>query len=207
MLMRLAYTGISLSGEGRAILRELTRISDKASLRAMRPLAILLAPALCACAPASGPKAGAGYPEPVDTPYAFEVALTLTPRTIEKLTTASEMITVAGMYWGEPSETAKPRADTMGQINLGRDDINVQPVSRTVLLPGAAIDPKVVEADIAGAPQVLVNVFTARMAHQDNLINCGVYEGPISMAQAKPVEIKCDLLEPPVEEPAPAQPN
>lgn len=207
MLMRLAYTGISLSGEGRASLRELTRMSDEASLRAMRHLAILLAPALFACAPASGPEAVAGDPEPVDTPYAFEVALTLTPRTIEKLTAMSEMITVAGMYWGEPSEAAKTRADNMGQINLGRDDINVQPVSRTVLVPGAAIDSKVVETDIAGAPQVLVNVFTARMAHQDNLINCAIYEGPISMAQAKPVEIKCDLLEPPVEEPAPAQPT
>ena len=58
-----------------------------------------------------------------------------------------------------------------------------------------------------GAPQVLVNVFTARMAHEDNLINCGIYEGPISMAQAKAVDIRCDLIEPAAEEQAPTQPT
>lgn len=174
----------------------------------MKPLAILLPAALCACVPASGPEAGAASDtERAKTPYGFEVQLTLTPRAIEKLAAMSEMVTIAGMYWGEPSETGKPRADDIGQINLGRDDINVQPASRTVLVPGAAIDPSVLETDVTGAPQVLVNVFTARMAHEDNLINCGIYEGPISMAQAKPVDIKCDLIEPAAEEPPPTQPT
>lgn len=174
----------------------------------MKLVAILLPAALCACAPASGPEAAAvSDAEPTKTPYGFEVQLTLTPRAVEKLTAMSEMVTVAGMYWGEPSEIGKPRADDVGQINLGRDDINVQPASRIVLLPGAAIDPAVLETDVAGAPQVLVNVFTARMAHEDNLINCGIYEGPISMAQAKAVDIRCDLIEPAAEEQAPTQPT
>lgn len=174
----------------------------------MKPLAILLPATLFACAPASGPQAATvNDDESAKTPYGFEVQLTLTPRAIEKLTAMSEMVTIAGMYWGEPSEAGKPRADDIGQINLGRDDINVQPASRTVLVPGAAIDPSVLETDVAGAPQVLVNVFTARMAHEDNLINCGIYEGPIAMARAKPVDIRCDLIEPAGEEPASAQPT
>jgi hypothetical protein len=42
---------------------------------------------------------------------------------------------------------------------------------------------------------VLVNVFTARKAQDNNLILCGSYQGLVSMAQEKPVAIQCDLLE------------
>jgi hypothetical protein len=172
----------------------------------MRPI---LLPVLClaACSPAvdpaTGPQADAAKPQP----HAFEVQLTLSPRAIEKLGPMKEMVTIAGMYWGEPKADAKPRADEMGQINLGADEIVVQPASRMVIVPGAAIDPKVLESDVEGAPQVLVNVYTSRRAHEDNLINCGIYEGPIPMAQQKPVEIECDLLEPPAPEALAAPPN
>jgi hypothetical protein len=166
----------------------------------MKQLAILVpAFAVLACAPASGPEAAPAAEE--KTPYAFEVQLTLSPRTIEKLEGMTEMVTVSGMYWGEPKPEAAVRADEMGQINLGADDIVVQPASRMVTVPGAAIDPKVLASDVRGAPMVLVNVYTARRAHEDNLINCGIYEGPISMAQQKPVEIECDLIEPPAPDP------
>ncbi len=165
---------------------------------------VLLAPvfAFAACAPASGPGAPAGAE--AQSPYAFVVDLTLTPRTIEKLEGMREMVTVSGLYWGEPTEEARAHADGMGQINLGADDIRVRPASRRVIVPGAAIDPKALGSDVEGAPQVLVNVHTSRMAHENNLIDCGVYEGPIAMAQQKPVDIKCDLIEPPADIPTAA---
>jgi hypothetical protein len=166
-----------------------------------------LIPAACllACSPGSGPALEPAA-EARPAPYAFDVQLTLTPRTIEKLAGMSEMVTVSGMYWGEPKAAARARADEVGQINLGADDIVVQPASRTLSVPGSAIDPKVLE-DIEGSPQVLVNVYTARRAHEDNLISCGIYEGPVSMAQQKPVEIDCDLIEPPAPEPAAPNPT
>jgi hypothetical protein len=110
------------------------------------------------------------------------------------------------MYWGEPTQEARSRADEMGQINLGADEIKVQPSSRSVIVPGAAIDPKVLASDVEGQPQVLVNVYTPRMAHENNLINCGIYEGPIAMARQKPVDIRCDLIEAPADLPAAAAP-
>ncbi len=51
---------------------------------------------------------------------------------------------------------------------------------------------------------MLVNVFTSRMAHENNLIDCGIYEGPIAMAQKKPVDITCDLIDPPADIPTAA---
>lgn len=173
---------------------------------AMKQLALVIPAVLAACSPAGGPDAAAPASAEVKSPYAFEVQLTLTPRTIEKLEMMHEMVTVSGMYWGEPKEEARTRADEMGQINLGADDIKVQPSSRSVTVPGAAIDPKVLASDVDGPPQVLVNVYTSRMAHENNLISCGIYEGPIAMAQQKPVDIKCDLIEPPEDIPAPTAP-
>lgn len=170
----------------------------------MKPT-LLLAPALAllACAPAGGFDSASPAAE-VKSPYAFDVQITLTQRTIDKLESMREMITVSGMYWGEPKEEARTRADGMGQINLGADDIKVQPSSRLVTVPGAAIDPKVLASDVDGPPQVLVNVYTSRMAHENNLINCGIYEGPIAMAQQKPVDIRCDLIDPPADIPTAA---
>lgn len=168
----------------------------------MKQIILLLPLAVLACAPADTPasETAADKAEPVRTPYGFDVELTLTPRTIEKLAAMSEQVTVSAMYWGEPKPGVQ--ADEIGQVNLGSDDINVPPANRGVLVPGSAIDPKVLERDVEGPPQVLVNVYTARLAHQDNLINCGIYEGPVSMAQSKPVAIECDLIEPPAPEPA-----
>lgn len=162
-----------------------------------------LAPALvlAACEPALDASASGASAK---SPYAFEVELTLTPRTIAKLEGMREMVTVSGMYWGEPTAEARAHADGMGQINLGADDIKVQPSSRRVIVPGAAIDPKVLGSDVEGPPQVLVNVFTSRMAHENNLIDCGIYEGPIAMAQKKPVDITCDLIDPPADIPTAA---
>ncbi len=175
----------------------------------MKHLAAMIPLLLAACSPAGAPEATAPAAAEATSPYAFEVQLTLTPRTIEKLETMREMVTVSGMYWGEPKEEARPHADEMGQINLGADDIKVQPSSRSVIVPGAAIDPKVLASDVDGPPQVLVNVYTSRMADENNLINCGIYEGPIAMAQQKPVDIRCDLIEAPGDLPAaiPANPN
>jgi hypothetical protein len=168
----------------------------------MKQFAFLIPASLLACAPASSPEGAAA--DPSASSYAFDIQLTLTPRTIDKLEGMHEMVTVSAMYWGEPVAEARTRADGMGQINLGADDIKVQPASRIVVIPGAAIDPKVLASDVDGSPQVLVNVYTSRMAHENNLINCGIYEGPIAMAQQKPVDIRCDLIDPPADIPTAA---
>jgi hypothetical protein len=162
----------------------------------MRQIILLAASAFAAgCGPAASPEAGLPANAAGALPYAFEVQLTLTARTLEKLAGMRERVTVSAMYWGEANDAAKSRIDAIAQINLGADAISVEPASQLVAISGAALDPTMLGSDVSGAPQVLVNVYTARRAHPDNLISCGVYEGPISMAQEKPVDIKCDLIE------------
>ena len=163
----------------------------------MKHLAILfLAPALSACAPDSGPEAAAvPEAETTRTPYGFDVQLTLTPRAAEKLASTDEAVIVSAMYFGMPVSDTAPGLDEHGmEIGLGGDDVEVAPQSALVVVPGAGFDATNI-ASVKGEPEVLVNVYSARKTHENNLISCGIYQGPISMAQKKPVDIQCDLIE------------
>lgn len=162
----------------------------------MKQLAILFGAALFACAPASGPEAtAAADPETTVSPYSFEVNLTLTQRAAELLASTDEAVNVAAMYFGLPVSETSPGIDEHGQeIDLGRNDIEVAPRSALVTAPGTGFDATYI-ASVQGEPEVLVNVYSARKTHENNLLDCGIYQGPIAMARKKPVDIKCDLIQ------------
>ncbi len=125
----------------------------------------------------------------------------MTPRAIEKLETTNEQVNVAAMYFGIPTSEAAPGVDEHGmEVGLGRDDVVVAPANVLVTAPGKGFDATYL-ASIDGAPHVLVNVYSARKTHTDNLLSCGIYEGPVAMAQQKPVDIQCDLIYGPDGEP------
>jgi hypothetical protein len=145
---------------------------------------------LVACSPP--PPADAPAVAPSERgPHAFDVQLTFTPRAAEKLAASNERVVVNGMYWGVAKQGAASAMD--GQATLGSDEVEVAPENAKIVVSGAGVDETRI-ADIDGAPQVLVNVYSARRSHADNLLNCGIYEGPVSMAQQKPIEIQCDLI-------------
>ena len=156
-------------------------------------IAFLIPLALVACGPApgaSGPDGAAAPP----SPYAFEVNLTLTPRAAEKLAATKERVIVNAMYFGAPVSENAPGLDEHGmEIPLGEDLVEVDPVNAIVTAPGAGFDPKYITS-VKGEPEVLVNVYSARKTHEDNLLSCGIYQGPVAMAQKKPVDIRCDLI-------------
>lgn len=163
----------------------------------------LLVLALGACSPAADApaKPEAAAAKPVKTAHGFDIQLTLTPRTADKLAAMGEQVTISAYFFGEPKPGIDLGDEGVGGVDLGEDQIDVAPENALVVVTGAGFDPTHI-ADVEGAPQVLVNVYTARKAHGDNLIGCGIYQGPITMAQDKPVAITCDLLEPPAPVPA-----
>lgn len=162
----------------------------------MKQLAILCAAALAACAPETGPEAtAAADPEPTRSPYSFEVNLALTPRAAEMLASRDETVNVAVMYYGEPVSETSPGVDDHGvEVGLGRDDVEVAPQNALVAAPGTGFDSTYISS-VQGDPEVLVNVYSSRKTHENNLLDCGIYQGPIAMARKKPVDIKCDLIQ------------
>ena len=159
----------------------------------MKHLSVLALPVLlAACSPApetAAPVAGA------PSPYAFEVALTLTPRAAEKLAATQERVIVDAMYFGMPVSLDAPGIDEHGeQIYLGNDEVEVDPANAVVKAPGTGFDATHI-ASVTGEPEVLVNVYSARKTHDDNLLECGLYQGPVAMAQKQAVPIACDLID------------
>lgn len=153
---------------------------------------LLFASSLAGCSPAAGPSADA--PPPEKTLYGFDVQLTLTPRTAEKLAGMGEMVTVSAVYHGEPKPGVVLDEEGMMGVALGEDRQDVKPENQLVVVTGKGFDEKAM-ADVEGPPQILLNIYSARKAHQDNIIWCGIYEGPVEMARQKPIAISCDLLE------------
>ena len=80
------------------------------------------------------------------------------------------------------------------EIELGSSEIEAAPESATVNVTGAGFDATYMKS-VKGDPEVLINVYSARKTHENNLLNCGIYQGPVSMAQKKPVDIQCDLID------------
>jgi hypothetical protein len=81
------------------------------------------------------------------------------------------------------------------EIRLGRRrDRGRARKARSSKLPGEGFDATYLTS-VKGEPEVLINVYSARKTHENNLLSCGIYQGPISMAQKKPVDITCDLIE------------
>jgi hypothetical protein len=158
-----------------------------------QPAFLLLFLPVLACSPAPPADGLASDAAARASPYAFDVRLTLTPRAVDKLVSTKERVIVNGMFWGAPNAAATPSVDEMGQIPLGEDFVEVAPENATITVPGANFDPAAL-ANIEGAPQVLVNVYSARKTHADNLLDCGIYEGPVAMAQRQPADIRCDLI-------------
>lgn len=166
-------------------------------------LACLTLMSLAACSPAPG------APDQVDaaappSPHAFEVNLTFTPRAIEQLEATKERVIVDATYFGMAISETAPGVDDYGQeVSLGGDMIEIAPGNARVKAPGAGFDATNI-ASTKGEPEVLVNVYSARKTHEDNILSCGIYQGPVKMAQKQPVDIRCDLIYGADGEPLPA---
>ena len=164
----------------------------------MKNRSLLVLPFLLAgCSPAPAPEPAAGAEEaaaPV-SPYAFGINLTLTARAAERLASTDERVIVDAMFYGLPVKDDAPGVNPEGmEVGLGSSQIEVAPETAVVKVTGEGFDATYMTS-VKGEPEVLVNVYSARKTHENNLLSCGIYQGPVPMAQKKPVDIQCDLID------------
>jgi hypothetical protein len=129
--------------------------------------------------------------------YPFEVRVRLTPEAVRHLASINEQVTIAAMFGGSLKPGATPNTDGPDGINLGEDLVDIPPqADQVVKITGRSFEAARL-GDIQGEPTVLINIFSARKAGPDNILDCGIFEGPISQAQAAQVDISCSLLNAP----------
>lgn len=124
-------------------------------------------------------------------PRGFAIQVALTPAAATKLSSLHEKVAVAAYYYGVPAPGVPANQD--GQVDLGSEKTEFAPPQSQVSFTGSVVD----EGDlktIAGPPRVLINVFSARHAVSDNLLDCSTFDDAIAAAQAKTPRITCDLI-------------
>ena len=127
---------------------------------------------------------------PASAQESVTIELVLDPAAEAALQGRGEWIVVNAWYYGDPALDAVPM-DEMGLVYLGEEEATIYPVSQQIVLGGM----------MAGAPRdwvidpiVNVNVFSARMTDQNNLLDCGFVEGPQAELAAATQVISCSLL-------------
>lgn len=137
--------------------------------------------------------AGAGD-APAAPQLGFDLDITLTPRAAQRLKATHEGITVSASYYGDPKPAYAKRADEVGHIDLGGDQIKLPGHAGRVHVAGDKV-----KRDrlgwISGGARVNVNVFSSRRSGPDNILQCDFIDGAVAtVIKARPVTLHCGLI-------------
>ncbi|MGA0531041.1 hypothetical protein [Hansschlegelia sp. KR7-227] len=162
-------------------------------------LAGALAGAAAACALALPAGAAA---QAAASPFGFVVQVSLSPKALAKLSAISESVTVSSFYHGKASKKptaaditrAEADGEEPGQIELPGDTVTMPAVGGVANMPARGVTAADAAAYGRNPVHVNVNVFSARKAAEDNLLDCDLFDDRLAVARAKPVIITCRLI-------------
>lgn len=128
----------------------------------------------------------------------FTVVVTFSKETLAKLTGMKEQVTVSAMYSGMPTKEAEKKKipDEIGEVGLGNEEQS-RPLSgprETFAFAGKAFQAARTKWVQPGSASLLINVYSSRKVSDDNLLDCGIFQDTLAVANAKPIEITCKLI-------------
>ena len=132
--------------------------------------------------------------EPRPIVFAFDVAVTLSDKAAARLKMRNESIIVSADYSGDPKPGAEGRANQIGMINLGVENVEVIGAEGRVRITGTKIDIKRLDW-IKGPVMLNVNLDSGRHSSPDNILACDFFDGKLSAAVHKTPTLQCSLIE------------
>ena len=124
----------------------------------------------------------------------FSVNVTLSDKAMAKLVAGKETVIVAGYLTGNPKPGAlKKYVDEMGEVGLGEIQMEVGPGVIARFGPITLKKDAFEQTDKKDA-QLLINVYSGRKSSSNNLLDCGMYEGPLKPIQGTTIPIACKLI-------------
>ena len=130
----------------------------------------------------------------MESSMGFSVDVSLSSTAAAKLNALKEKIVISVLWYGEPTRAARKRADEMGQIDLGTEQVRLSGSGGPAVITGRSVQVKHIDWVKNRAVQVNVNVFSARLSGPDNYLDCGVFEDTVVVARSKPVQMVCKLI-------------
>lgn len=131
---------------------------------------------------------------PADQSFGFSVDLGFTQAALDTLTRQGEEVIVSASYYADPTPEGKEHANEIGQIDLGSEDVQVPAAPGRVEITGSDVDTDSLQWT-QGDVMVNVNVYSARLSSDDNLLSCDFIDGPLSAVSNSPVTLRCALIE------------
>jgi hypothetical protein len=143
-------------------------------------------------APAQQPKARAVASS--SEVQGFTVKLTFSDKARQALTSRSETIVVVGYLTGFPRKgTPKHYKDEEGEVGLGQIKSEIALGASATFEP-VKLDSAALKWVDAQGPQLLINVYSGRKSSQNNLLDCGIYEGSLLSVEGQNVPVSCKLI-------------
>ena len=150
--------------------------------------------AQCSKYKADGGKDGQSFaPDPGS---AFDVSVEVTPRAMAKLKALDDGLVIDTSYYGYPTDTARPKANDLHQIDLGQEKLVADLMTLKVHMQGRLNVAG--KADVTnGEVMLLVNGYSVtKVGAKDDQISCNYYRARIDQAQASPPVLQCDIETP-----------
>lgn len=130
----------------------------------------------------------------MDSNMGFPVDVSLSSSATAKLTALKEKVVVSVLWYGEATRAARKRADNMGQIDLGTEQVRLPASGGQAEISGRFVQIKHIDWVKNRTVQVNVNVFSARLSGPNNYLDCGAFDGAVVAARSKPVQMVCKLI-------------
>lgn len=123
---------------------------------------------------------------------AFSLEVQLDPATLAELESRGEMVVVSGWFFGDPAPGSTVTPDEMGYIYLASEELTIWPKASVTLTLGNNLGSAPLAEVVA--PMVNINVYTARHTDENNLLDCGLVDGPLADLTKTPQVITCKLI-------------
>jgi hypothetical protein len=164
----------------------------KSSLPAKAVLSLLLVAA--ALSPAFAQQQNAKPAPPASIVPGFTVTVTYSQKAMATLVAGKETVIVVGYLYGFPIKgTPKQDVDHIGQIDMGQVKKEIA-LGATATFDHVKLNKPMMKWMDSQGPQVLINVYSGRKSSPNNLLDCGIYEGPLQAIQGQSTPISCKLI-------------
>lgn len=108
-----------------------------------------------------------------------------------KLQEAGEMVIISSYFWGDPVAGNVLPVNEIDQLYLGGEQATVWPNAQTISIGHSLAGGPLGNVE---TPMVNVNVYSARITDENNLLDCGIVDGPTDALSKFPQEISCKLI-------------
>lgn len=145
---------------------------------------------------------GAAGAASAQTPFGFTVEVSLSRQAEALMDRLGEQISISAFFHGKVSATAPKQIANMaggegtepGVIELAAGSATIPGAGGAVHLDGTASGIDLAVAYGQNTVNLNINVFSARLKAQDNLLDCSFFDDRLPLAQSEPVRIACKLI-------------